>query len=100
MTKQEYNYLAENLENPRTPLFHDLPKMHKTFYSFPPLGPTVFAFNSCICNLSKFVDSFLKNVNLILQFVIFNPLSYCFEETIGFDVKASFASRPESRLIR
>ena len=26
------------------------------------------------------------------QFVIFKPLSYCFEETIGFDVKASFAS--------
>ena len=34
------------------------------------------------------------------QFVIFKPLSYCFEETIGFDVKASFASRPVSRLIR
>ena len=32
--------------------------------------------------------------------VIFNPLSYCFEGTIGFDVKASFASRPVSRLIR
>ena len=28
------------------------------------------------------------------QFVIFNPLSYCFEEIVGFDVKASFASRP------
>ena len=37
---------------------------------------------------------------VIYQFVIFKPLSYCFEETIGFDVKASFASRPESRLIR
>ena len=34
------------------------------------------------------------------QFVIFKPLTYCFKETIGFDVKASFASRPESRLIR
>ena len=34
------------------------------------------------------------------QFVIFKPLSYCFEETIGFDVKASFASRPVLRLIR
>ena len=32
------------------------------------------------------------------QFVIFNPLSYCFEEMIGFDVKALFASRPVSRL--
>ena len=27
------------------------------------------------------------------QFVIFKPLTYCFKET-GFDVKASFASRP------
>ena len=34
------------------------------------------------------------------QFVIFKPLSYCFEETMRFDVKASFASRPLSRLIR
>ena len=37
--------------------------------------------------------------NYIIQFAIFKPLSYCFEETIGFDVKASFASRPLSRLI-
>ena len=29
-----------------------------------------------------------------LQFVIFKPLIYCFKETIGFDVKASSASRP------
>ena len=35
-----------------------------------------------------------------LQFVIFKPLSYCFEGTIGLEVKASFASRPVSRLIR
>ena len=34
------------------------------------------------------------------QFVIFKSINYCFEETIGFDVKASFASRPVSRLIR
>ena len=37
---------------------------------------------------------------LIFQFVILKPLSYCFEETIGFEVKASFSSRPMSRLIR
>ena len=36
----------------------------------------------------------------ILQFVIFKPLSYCFEERTGFDAKASLASRLESRLIR
>ena len=34
------------------------------------------------------------------QFVIFKPLSNCFEETIGFDVKALFVGRPISRLIR
>ena len=27
-----------------------------------------------------------------IQFVIFKPLSYCFEETIGFNAKTSFAS--------
>ena len=37
---------------------------------------------------------------LNIQFVIFKLLSYCFQETTGFDVKASFASRPVSRLIR
>ena len=43
---------------------------------------------------------FPLNREKYIQFEIFNPLSYCFEGTIGFDVKASFASRPESRLIR
>ena len=32
--------------------------------------------------------------------VILKPLSYCFEETIGYDIKGSFASRPVSRLIK
>ena len=35
-----------------------------------------------------------------MQFVIFKQLSYCFEEIVRFDVKASFASRPVSRLIK
>ena len=60
IAKQEHNYLAENLENPRTPLFYGLPKIHKIFDSFQPLRPIVSGFNSCTCNLSKFVDSFLK----------------------------------------
>ena len=34
------------------------------------------------------------------QFIIFKPLSYCFKETIGFDARALFASRPLSCLIR
>ena len=60
ITKQEYNYLTENLENARTPLFYGLPKIHKIFDLFPPLRPIVSGFDSCTCNLSKFVDSFLK----------------------------------------
>ena len=34
------------------------------------------------------------------QFVMFKPLSFCFEETIGFDVKGSFASCSLSHVIR
>ena len=60
ITKQEYNYLSENLENPRTPLYYGLPKIHKIFDLFPPLRPIVSGFDSCTCNLSKFVDSFVK----------------------------------------
>ena len=48
----------------------------------------------------SFYISFLFVIEAVFQFVIFNPLSYCFEGTIGFDVKASFASLPVSRLIR
>ena len=36
---------------------------------------------------------------MLTQFVIFKPLSYCFGETIGFDEKGSFPSRPVSRLV-
>ena len=38
------------------------------------------------------------SVKSTIQFVIFKRLSYCFKETIGFDVNVSFASRPLSRL--
>ena len=34
--------------------------MRKIFDLFPPLRPIVCGFDSCTCNLSKFVDSFLK----------------------------------------
>ena len=34
------------------------------------------------------------------QFAVFKPLSYCFKETTGFDVKASFARPPMSHLIK
>ena len=42
----------------------------------------------------------LWTLNLKPHLVIFKSLSCCFEETIGLDVKASFVSRPMSRLIR
>ena len=42
-----------------------------------------------------------KNLTVFFyQFVIFKPLSYCLKETIGFDVKASFSSRPLSRIVK
>ena len=37
---------------------------------------------------------------LLIQFATFKPLSYYFEETIGFDVKASFPRRQVLRLIK
>ena len=40
----------------------------------------------------------LKSVPL--QFVILKQLCYFFKETIGFDVKALFASRALSRLVK
>ena len=59
IAKREYNYLTENLKNPRKPLFYGLSKIHKIFDLFSPLRPTVSGFDSCTCSLSKFVDSFL-----------------------------------------
>ena len=37
---------------------------------------------------------------LSIQFAIFKPLSYCCEETIGFDGNTSFARRQVLRLIK
>ena len=37
---------------------------------------------------------------ILTQFTIFKPLSYCCEETIVFDVKASFLRRQVSSLIK
>ena len=48
--------------------------------------------------LINWVDK-TENVWLI-EFVIFKPQSYCFRQTIVFDIKTSYASRPLSRLIR
>ena len=37
---------------------------------------------------------------ILMQFTIFKPLSYCCEETIGFDADTLFARRQMSRLIK
>ena len=36
----------------------------------------------------------------IWEFVVFKPLSYCFEETIGYDVNTLFARPPVTRIIK
>ena len=45
-------------------------------------------------------NSSVKIKSYKIQFITFKALSYCFEETIGFEVKASFARCPVSRLIK
>ena len=47
-----------------------------------------------------FEVSINKNYKQVMQFVIVKPLSYCFEEIIGFNVKTSFPRRPVLRLIK
>ena len=51
---------------------------------------------SCKLQLRRFLPSFL----CCYLFCKWKPLSHCFEETVGFDVKASLASCLVSRLIR
>ena len=45
------------------------------------------------------VDERSRSV-LVYQFVIFKPLSYCFEETIGFNVKALFVRGLSKQVIK
>ena len=56
---KEKKTLSEHLDNPRTPLFYGLPKIHKLFDKFPPLRPIVSGYNSCTVRLSEYIDSFL-----------------------------------------
>ena len=56
--------------------------------------------NSIRNKLEYFKEIVSTIADTLLQFVIFKPLSYCIEETIGFDVNASFARSPVSRLIK
>ena len=69
--------------------------------SSPETGNIRSATGKQLATTSRIIKMAKKSIILIeqiknrtLQFVIFKPLTYCFKETIGFDVKASFASRP------
>ena len=42
----------------------------------------------------------VRDMIITYEFVVFKLLSYCFEETIGFDLKVSFVRRSVSRLIK
>ena len=51
--------------------------------------------NNLLINISKVNDTARAGFKADrFQFVVSKPLSYCFEETIGFDVKVSFTCRP------
>ena len=71
-------------------------KTGNSFVNTPELQILVFQQRFHILSLSVHLSMMLY---LQIQFVIFKPLSYCFKETIWFEVKASLASRPMSRLI-
>ena len=60
ISNKEYKFLMENLDEPRTPIFYGLPKIHKSFDKIPPFRPIVSGYKSCTANLSEYLDSFLK----------------------------------------
>ena len=60
ITDSDRDFLTEHLDDPKTPAFYGLPKIHKSFTKFPPLRPIVSNIESCTRRISEFLDSFLK----------------------------------------
>ena len=60
ISAKEFDFITSQLDDPKTPIFYGLPKIHKIFSKFPPLRPIVSHVNSCTRRLSEFLDSFLK----------------------------------------
>ena len=60
ISEEEFKFITKDTEEPRTPLFYGLPKVHKLFKKFPPLRPIVSHIGSCTHRLSEFLDAFLK----------------------------------------
>ena len=61
ITDKEKKFLLDDLDEPRTPIFYGLPKIHKLFTKIPPMRPIVSGYQSCTAKLSEFLDSFLKH---------------------------------------
>ena len=51
ISEEEFKFITKDGEEPRTPIFYGLPKVHKLFKSFPPLRPIVSHVGSCTCLL-------------------------------------------------
>ena len=60
ITEKEFKFVTKDTEEPRTPIFYGLPKVHKLFKVFPPLRPIVSHVGSCTHRLSEFLDAYLK----------------------------------------
>ena len=79
-----------------------LPKIYKNvqFNSLLPGIPKMFI---CVrvkqIAFWKKLSVWISVLSAVSQFAIFKPLSFCFEETIGFEERTSFASRRVSLLI-
>ena len=70
ISEEEFKFITSETENPRTPLFYGLPKIHKQFDRFPPLRPIVSHVGSCTHRLSEFLDAFLKfQARLVPSFI-------------------------------
>ena len=70
ISEEESQFITSDTENPRTPLFYGLPKIHKQFDRFPPLRPIVSHVGSCTHRLSEFLDAFLKfQARLVPSFI-------------------------------
>ena len=60
ISEKEYKFLSKLFHSSRTPIFYELPKIHKFFEKSPPLRPIVSGFNCISASLSEYADSFLK----------------------------------------
>ena len=81
-------------------------KKQQSFNSFSPIINAYYAHFSYLENVKEYMKLLdrvmIKDIEKAapFQFVVFDPLSYCFKETICFDKQASFSRPPVLRLIK